>query len=85
MKEYVIKRLLLTIPVLLGVSILVFSVIHMAPGDPAAIMLGPLATKESIEKVHQELGLDRPLVVQYFAWMSKVVQLDFGRSVVLGR
>ncbi|RPJ37600.1 MAG: ABC transporter permease [Deltaproteobacteria bacterium] len=85
MKEYVIKRFLLTIPVLLGVSILVFSVIHMAPGDPAAIMLGPLATKESIEKVHQELGLDRPLVVQYFAWMSKVVQLDFGRSVVLGR
>jgi len=85
MKEYVIKRLLLTIPVLLGGSILVISVIHMAPGDPAAIMLGPLATKESIEKVHQELGLDRPLVVQYFAWMSKVVQLDFGRSVVLGR
>ena len=85
MKEYVIKRLLLTIPVLLGVSILVFSVIHMAPGDPAAIMLGPLATKESIDKLHQELGLDRPLVVQYFAWMSKVVQLDFGRSVVLGR
>lgn len=85
MKEYVIKRILLTIPVLLGVSILVFSVIHMAPGDPAAIMLGPLATKESIEKLHQELGLDRPLVVQYFAWMSKVVQLDFGRSVVLGR
>jgi peptide/nickel transport system permease protein len=85
MKEYVIKRILLTIPVLLGVSILVFSVIHMAPGDPAAIMLGPLATKESIEKVHQELGLDRPLVVQYVTWMSKVVQLDFGRSVVLGR
>jgi len=75
----------LTIPVLFGVSILVFSVIHLAPGDPAVIMLGPLATKESIEKLHQELGLDRPLVVQYLAWMSKVVRLDFGRSVVLGR
>lgn len=75
----------MTIPVLLGVSILVFSVIHLAPGDPAVIMLGPLATKESIEKLHQELGLDRPLVVQYLAWMSKVVRLDFGRSVVLGR
>ena len=85
MKEYILKRLLLTIPVLLGVSILVFSVIHLAPGDPAVIMLGPLATKESIEKLHQELGLDRPLVVQYLAWMSKVVRLDFGRSVVLGR
>jgi len=85
MKEYIFKRLLLTIPVLLGVSILVFSVIHLAPGDPAVIMLGPLATKESIEKLHQELGLDRPLVVQYLAWMSKVVRLDFGRSVVLGR
>ena len=75
----------MTIPVLFGVSILVFSVIHLAPGDPAVIMLGPLATKESIEKLHQELGLDRPLVVQYLAWMSKVVRLDFGRSVVLGR
>ncbi|MBP1723772.1 MAG: glutathione transporter permease GsiC [Deltaproteobacteria bacterium] len=85
MKEYILKRLLLTIPVLLGVSILVFSVIHLAPGDPAVIMLGPLATKESIEKLHQELGLDRPLVVQYLTWMSKVVRLDFGRSVVLGR
>jgi ABC-type dipeptide/oligopeptide/nickel transport system permease component len=85
MKEYIFKRLVLTIPVLLGVSILVFSVIHLAPGDPAVIMLGPLATKESIEKLHQELGLDRPLVVQYLAWMSKVVRLDFGRSVVLGR
>ncbi len=85
MKEYIFKRLLLTIPVLLGVSILVFSVIHLAPGDPAVIMLGPLATKESIERLHQELGLDRPLVVQYLAWMSKVVRLDFGRSVVLGR
>lgn len=85
MKEYIIKRLLLTIPVLLGVSILVFSVIHLAPGDPAVIMLGPLATKDSIAKLHQELGLDRPLIVQYLAWMSKVVRLDFGRSVVLGR
>jgi ABC-type dipeptide/oligopeptide/nickel transport system permease component len=85
MKEYIFKRLLLTVPVLLGVSILVFSVIHLAPGDPAVIMLGPLATKESIEKLHQELGLDRPLAVQYLTWMSKVVRLDFGRSVVLGR
>lgn len=85
MKEYIIKRLLLTIPVLLGVSILVFSVIHLAPGDPAVIMLGPLATKDSIAKLHQELGLDRPLIVQYLTWMSKVVRLDFGRSVVLGR
>jgi peptide/nickel transport system permease protein len=85
MKEYLIKRLLLTLPVLFGVSVLVFSVIHLAPGDPAVIMLGPLATQESIEKVHQDLGLDKPLVVQYCSWIFKVVQLDFGRSVVLGR
>ena len=85
MKEYILKRLILTIPVLVGVSILVFSVIHLAPGDPAVIMLGPLATKDSIAKLHEELGLDRPLVVQYLTWMSKVVRLDFGRSVVLER
>ncbi len=85
MKEYVIKRVLLTIPVLLGVSLLVFSVIHLAPGDPAVIMLGPEATKESIERVHRELGMDRPLPVQYFTWLIKIIRLDFGRSIVLNR
>ena len=85
MKEYVLKRLLLTIPVLLGVSLLVFSVLHLAPGDPAVIMLGPEATKESIEKIHQALGLDRPLPVQYLTWMAKIARLDFGRSIVLNR
>lgn len=85
MKEYLIKRLLLTIPVLFGVSILVFSVLHLAPGDPALMMLGPEANQESIDQLRMQLGLDRPLPVQFGTWLAKMVQGDFGRSIVLGR
>jgi len=85
MKEYLLKRLLLTIPVLLGVSLLIFLVLHLAPGDPAAIMLGAEATKESIAQLHRDLGMDHPLPVQYLIWLRKVACLDFGRSFVLNR
>jgi ABC-type dipeptide/oligopeptide/nickel transport system permease subunit len=73
---YALRRLLLAIPVLFGVSLLVFAVLHLAPGDPAAIMLGAQSTKEDVERLHRDLGLDRPLVVQYFRWMGHVVQGD---------
>jgi peptide/nickel transport system permease protein len=71
--------------VLFGVSLLVFAVMHLAPGDPAAIMLGAQATREDITRLHRELGLDRPLPVQYARWLGRVVQGDLGRSIPLGR
>ena len=71
-------------PVLFGVSVLVFAVMHLAPGDPAAIMLGAQATKEDVERLRRDLGLDQPLVVQYLRWMGRVVQGDLGRSIPLG-
>ena len=82
---YVARRLLLAVPVLLGVSVLVFGVLHLAPGDPASIMLGAQATREDVERLRRDLGLDQPLPVQYFRWMSHVVRGDLGRSIPLGR
>ena len=85
LQGYVVRRLLLALPVLFGVSLLVFGVMHLAPGDPAAIMLGAQATKEDVERLRRDLGLDRPLAVQYARWMGRVVQGDLGRSIPLGR
>jgi ABC-type dipeptide/oligopeptide/nickel transport system permease component len=71
--------------VLFGVSLLVFAVMHLAPGDPAAIMLGAQATREDVTRLHRELGLDRPLPVQYARWQGRVVQGVLVRSIPLGR
>jgi ABC-type dipeptide/oligopeptide/nickel transport system permease component len=82
---YALRRLLLALPVLFGVSVLVFGVMHMAPGDPAAIMLGAQATPEDVERLRRDLGLDEPLAIQYGRWLGRVVQGDLGRSIPLGR
>ena len=82
---YALRRLLLAVPVLFGVSVLVFAVLHLAPGDPAAIMLGAQATKEDVERLHRDLGLDEPLAAQYVRWISRVAHGDLGRSIPLGR
>jgi peptide/nickel transport system permease protein len=82
---YALRRLLLAVPVLFGVSVLVFSVLHLAPGDPAAIMLGAQATKEDVQRLHRDLGLDQPLVIQYLHWIGQVARGDLGRSIPLGR
>jgi peptide/nickel transport system permease protein len=82
---YALRRLFLAVPVLFGVSVLVFAVLHLAPGDPAAIMLGAQATKEDVERLHRDLGLDEPLAVQYARWISRVARGDLGRSIPLGR
>ena len=65
MREYIIKRLLMLIPVLFIVSLVVFSIIHLTPGDPAAVMLGETATQAEIDALRQRLGLDQPLFGQY--------------------
>jgi ABC-type dipeptide/oligopeptide/nickel transport system permease component len=85
LQGYVARRLLLAVPVLVGVSLLVFAVMHLSPGDPAAIMLGAQATREDVERLHRDLGLDRALPVQYARWMGRVLQGDLGRSIPLGR
>jgi peptide/nickel transport system permease protein len=80
MIRYLLRRLALTIPILLGVSLLVFLMLHSAGGDPAQSILGSRADPESLAALRRELGLDRPLLVQYAAFLSGAVRGDFGRS-----
>lgn len=85
MSRYLVRRLLLTIPVLFFVSLIVFSLITLIPGDPARIMLGEEASKEALEALRKEMGLDRPAHVRYLLWLSHVARGDLGRSVRDGR
>jgi peptide/nickel transport system permease protein len=84
MLRYLIRRLLLTIPVLLGVATLVFALIHLVPGDPAQSMLGDGASVEEVTKLRHTLGLDRPLLVQYQAFLTGLVTGDLGLSFRYG-
>jgi peptide/nickel transport system permease protein len=79
--SYVTRRLLQTVVVLLLVTIVSFLLLHMTPGDPAAAMLDTGASREQIEALRKELWLDRPFVVQYMHWVSRVVQGDLGVSI----
>lgn len=85
MFTYIIRRLLQTIPVLIGVTILVFSLMHLIPGDPAQIMAGESAPKEQVENIRERLGLNEPLPVQYGKYVTNLLQGDLGSSVRSGR
>ncbi|MFN3286108.1 MAG: nickel ABC transporter permease [bacterium] len=84
MWRYVLKRVLLALPVLLGVSVVVFVAIRSIPGDPAQIMAGQAATEEVVRQIRQSLGLDQPLPVQYLYFLRNVVRGDLGRSLFNG-
>jgi len=79
--RYLFRRLLLTIPVLFGVATLVFSLIHLVPGDPVQAMLGESASPQDIAELRGRLGLDRPLLVQYGAFLKGVTRGDLGASL----
>ena len=85
MARYIAKRLLLLIPVLFGISVIVFLIMAMIPGDPALAILGAYATPDSMAKLNAELGLDKPLLQQYFIWLGNLLTGDFGRSYNLNR
>ncbi|MEH7452710.1 ABC transporter permease [Gottfriedia acidiceleris] len=78
---FIVRRIIQTIPVLLGVSLVVFLIMQMVPGDPATLLAGEGATKQTIEMIRHQLGLDRPVVVQYFDYVYHVLQGDFGESL----
>ena len=82
MKRSIAKRIISVIPVLIIVSIVIFSLIHLVPGDPATAMLGDLATEEDIAALRIRMGLDKPLIEQYFIWIGNIFHGDFGMSVV---
>ena len=85
MKTYIAKRLLLMIPVLLGISVIVFFIMALIPGDPAQAILGSYATPENLARLRAEFGLDKPLLTQYFTWLGNLLHGDFGRSYSLNR
>lgn len=78
---FIMRRILQTIPVLLGVSLVVFLIMQMVPGDPATLLAGEGATKQTIEMVRHQLGLDRPIIYQYFDYVFHAIQGDFGESL----
>ncbi|MGE5380536.1 MAG: ABC transporter permease [Methylocystaceae bacterium] len=82
MARYILKRLLLLLPVLLGVLVVVFVVLRCFTTDPAAMMLGQHATTGQIEQLRQQLGLNQPLYVQFIAYLGQILQGDFGRSLM---
>jgi len=84
MARYLVRRLLLTIPVLLGVATLVFALIHLVPGDPAQSMLGEGASHEEVVELRHRLGLDRPLLTQYRSFLTGLVRGDLGSSFRYG-
>jgi len=81
MLAYIIRRLLATIPVMLLVAVIVFLLVHLAPGDPASVIAGDNATSDQIEAIRAALGLDEPLWVQFAIWMGNVLQGDLGTSL----
>jgi peptide/nickel transport system permease protein len=85
MIAYIIRRLVATIPVMLLVAVIVFLLVHLAPGDPASVIAGDNATSDQIARIRATLGLDEPLWKQFAIWIGHVVQGDLGRSLFWNR
>src|SRR5215471_6298416 len=85
MGRYILRRLLQAIPVLFFSTFLVFMVIHLIPGDAAAVLAGPNATPEALAAIRKDMGLDQPLLVQYVVWVAHLLQGDLGKSTLSGQ
>ena len=83
--RYIIRRLLLLVPVLVGVTFLVFMITNLAPGDPVLVMLGPEYNPTTAAELREELGLDKSLPEQYLRWLGRAVQLDLGKDFISRR
>lgn len=81
MLKYTVRRLLSIVPVMLMVSIIVFLIIHLTPGNPAYLILGEDSSAESVAQLERQLGLDKPITVQFFDWLKNVVTGDLGQSI----
>ena len=81
MAKYILRRLIESVPAIIGVSVIVFMLIHLIPGDPAVAMLGERASEENVEAIRERLGLNDPLHEQYFIWVGNMLQGDLGYTV----
>ncbi|HYS43904.1 MAG TPA: ABC transporter permease, partial [Geobacteraceae bacterium] len=82
MTQYLIKRLIMMIPLLLGITLISFAVVHLSPGEPVEmqVAMNPRVSAEARERLRKFYGLDQPLHVQYLKWVGRLAKLDFGRS-----
>lgn len=85
MVSYMIRRIVATGPVLFAVAVMVFLLLHLSPGDPAAILAGDGVTPEQLAKIREGLGLNRPIHVQFFSWFGRLLEGDFGTSIISGK
>ncbi len=85
MLKYIIKKIILMIPVLIGLTIIIFLILHLAPGDPVDLIVGPNATPEVYENIRRDLGLDKPLLTQYMVFVGKLLKGDLGDSILQRR
>ncbi|TDO94779.1 peptide/nickel transport system permease protein [Halanaerobium saccharolyticum] len=83
MRNYIIKRLLLLIPIIFIVAVIAFFITNLMPGDPVRVILGNMATESEVARLEQSLGLDQPLIVRFFKWLSNIMRGNFGESFYL--
>jgi peptide/nickel transport system permease protein len=81
MSSYILRRVLVTIPVMAIVALFVFSLLYIAPGDPAAVIAGDQASPADVERIRQSLGLDRPFLIQFGSWIWRILHFDLGTSI----
>src|SRR4051794_13413644 len=81
MRSLILRRCLATLPVLLVVAVLVFALLHLSPGDPAAMIAGDMASSDEVARIRQKLGLDDPLMVQFWRWFAQLLRGDLGSSI----
>src|SRR5258706_3788869 len=82
---YVVRRLLYAVPIAIGVTFIVFSLVHIAPGDPISAILPNEASQEMVDQARKEFGLDKPMIVQYGIWLDRAAKGDLGKSIGSGR
>ena len=85
MYQYILKRVLMMFPVLLAVTIIVFSIVHLIPGDPVRLVVGEMASQQAYDRVRAELGLDKPLYIQYFLFSANYFTLTWGNPSFIER
>lgn len=85
MKKYILRRLLQLIPLLIGISLITFFVMHMAPGDPTALFTDPNIKPQELARIRANWGLDKPIAAQYFMWLKNAAMLNFGYSYISGK
>jgi ABC-type dipeptide/oligopeptide/nickel transport system permease component len=85
MQEYIVKKLFLLIPTVLAITFLVFAMMRCIPGDPIHLLLGDMYDARQADELRRAYGLDRPLLVQYGWWLARLVQGDWGQSVLTSR